>query len=225
VITGGLREPPVSPFQYITDHWDTLGPEVVTQLELPLIAVALAALVGIAMGVLGARDGRLDAVFTAVNSTLLTLPSFALFGILVFYVGTGNLAVVIGLALYSLLPVQRNTSAGIRAVRAEVVEAARGMGMSTVQILSRIELPLALPVILAGVRQALSSAVAICTIGAAYNSDNLGRPILAVLRSQNLTALTATVLLIVVIGLAADAILAGAQRLLSRGRITRVQAA
>ena len=215
----------MSPFQYIADHWDTLGPEVVTQLELPLIAVAVAAVVGIGMGVLGARDERLDAVFTALNSTLLTVPSFALFGILVFYVGTGNLAVVIGLALYSLLPAQRNTSAGIGAVRAEVVEAARGMGMSPSQILLRIELPLALPVILAGVRQALASAVAICTIGAAYNSDNLGRPILEVLRSQNLTALTATVLLIVVIGLTADAILAGVQRLLSRGRITQVQAA
>jgi osmoprotectant transport system permease protein len=215
----------VSPFQYIADHWDTLGSEVVTQLELPLIAVALAALAGTAMGVFGARDGRLDALFTAINSTLLTVPSFALFGILVFYVGTGNLAVVIGLALYSLLPVQRNTTAGIRAVRAEVVEAARGMGMGDLQILRRIELPLALPVIIAGLRQAVVSAVAICTIGAAYNSDNLGRPILEVLRSENLTALTATVILIVVIGLAADGVLAGVQRLLSRGRITRVQAA
>jgi osmoprotectant transport system permease protein len=215
----------VSPVQYIVDHWDTLGPEVITQLELPLLAVAIAAVAGIVMGVLGARDSRLDAVFTAVNSTLLTIPSFALFGILVFYVGTGNLAVVIGLALYSLLPVQRNTTAGIRAVRAEVVEAALGMGMSAMQILTRIELPLALPVMLAGLRQAVASAVAITTIGAAYNSDNLGRPILDVLRSENLTALTATVLLIVVIGLAADGILAAVQRLLSRGRITRVQAA
>lgn len=215
----------MSPFQYIADHWDTLGPEVVTQLELPLLAVALAAIVGVAMGVLGARDERVDALFTAINSTLLTVPSFALFGILVFYVGTGNLAVVIGLALYSLLPVQRNTTAGIRAVRAEVVEAARGMGMSALQILWRIELPLSLPVIIAGLRQAVVSAVAICTIGAAYNSDNLGRPILDVLRSENLTALTATVLLIVVIGLTADGILAAVQRVLSRGRITRVQAA
>jgi osmoprotectant transport system permease protein len=215
----------VSPFQYIVDHWDTLGPEVVTQLELPLMAVAVAAVVGITMGVLGARDGRLDAVFTAINSTLLTVPSFALFGILVFYVGTGNLAVVIGLLLYSLLPVQRNTTAGIRAVRAEVVEAARGMGMSASQILRSIELPLALPVVLAGVRQALASAIAFCTIGAAYNSDNLGRPILEVLRSQNVTALTATVILIVAVGLTADGILGVVQRLLSRGRITRVQAA
>ena len=70
----------MSAFQYIADHWDTLEPEVVTQLELPLLAVAIAAVVGIAMGVLGARDERFDAVFTAINSTLLTVPSFALFG-------------------------------------------------------------------------------------------------------------------------------------------------
>lgn len=189
------------------------------------MAVALATVLGVSMGVLGARDGRLDALFTAINSTLLTVPSFALFGILVFFTGTGNLPVAIGLTLYSLLPIQRNTTAGIGAVRAEVVEAARGMGMGGLQILRRIELPLAVPVILAGMRQAVVSATAIATIGAAYNSDNLGRPIFEVLRSENLTALTATVLLIVVIGLVVDGVLALVQLVLSRGRITRVRAA
>ncbi|HET9050769.1 MAG TPA: ABC transporter permease subunit, partial [Candidatus Dormibacteraeota bacterium] len=97
--------------------------------------------------------------------------------------------------------------------------------MSGLQILRRVELPLAVPVILAGMRQAVVSATAIATIGARYNSDNLGRPIFDVLRSENLTALTATVLLIVVIGLVVDAVLAAVQLVLSRGRITRVRAA
>lgn len=203
--------------RYIQDNWDTLGPEVVTQLEVPLIAVAVAVVAGVGMGVIGSRRARADALFTAVNSALLTVPSYALFGMLAFVTGTGDLPVEIGLVLYALLPVQRNTTAGIRAVRAEVVEAARGMGMSGRQLLTRVELPLATPVILAGVRQATASLIAIATIGAAYNSDNLGRPILAVLRSGNTTELAAVVVLIVGIGLTVDGLLGGAQLLLARG--------
>lgn len=211
--------------RFIQDNWDTLGTQVATQIEVPLIAVAVAVLAGIPMGVWGSRSARADGVFTAVNSALLTIPSYALFGIIAFSTGTGDTPVTVGLVLYALLPIQRNTTAGIGAVREEVVEAARGMGMSGFQLLTRVELPLALPVIIAGVRQATVSLVAIATVGALYDSDNLGRPILEVLRGGNRTKLLAVVLLLVVIGLAADGLLAGLQRLLSRGRITSVQPA
>lgn len=211
---------PLNVLRFIRDNWDTLGPEVATQLEIPLIAVAAACVIGISMGVAGARSARADAFFTAVNSALLTIPSFALFGLVAFLTGTGNPPVAIGLVLYALLPIQRNTTAGIRAVRPEVVEAARGMGMTGRQLLTVVELPLALPVVIAGIRQATVSLIAIATVGAAYDSNNLGRPILEVLRNENTTKLVAVVLLIAVIGLAADALLAAAERLLSRGRIT-----
>lgn len=209
---------------YIPDHWDTLEPEVITQLELPLLAVAIAAVFGLAMGIWGSRSARADAVFTAFNSSLLTVPSYALFALIAIATGTGNWPVVIGLVLYALLPVQRNTTAGIQAVRAEVVEAAQGMGMTEGQVLTRVQLPLAVPIILAGVRQATASLVAIATVGAALNSDNLGRPILETLRSGNSTELISVILLIVGIGLAIDALLALVQRALSRGRITSVNA-
>ena len=209
---------------YIPDHWDTLEPEVITQLELPLLAVAMAAVVGLAMGIWGSRSPRADAVFTAFNSSLLTVPSYALFALIAIATGTGNWPVVIGLVLYALLPVQRNTTAGIQAVRAEVVEAAQGMGMTARQVLTRVQLPLAVPVILAGVRQATASLVAIATVGAALNSDNLGRPILETLRSGNSTELISVIILIVGIGLVIDALLALVQRALSRGRITSVNA-
>lgn len=209
---------------YIPDHWDTLGPEVLTQIELPLMAVSAAAVLGLVMGIWGARSTRADAFFTAFNSSLLTVPSYALFALIAIGTGTGNWPVVIGLALYALLPVQRNTTAGIQAVRAEVVEAARGMGMTDTQVLTRVQLPLAVPIILAGVRQATASLVAIATIGAALNSDNLGRPILETLRSGNSTELLSVIVLIVGIGLFIDALLALVQHALSRGRITSVNA-
>jgi osmoprotectant transport system permease protein len=209
---------------YIPDHWDTLEPEVITQLKLPLMAVTAAAVVGIAMGIWGSRSARADGVFTAFNSSLLTVPSYALFALVAIATGTGDWPVVIGLILYALLPVQRNTTAGIQAVRAEVVEAAQGMGMTDMQVLTRVQLPLAVPIILAGVRQATASLVAIATVGAALNSDNLGRPILETLRSGNSTELISVILLIVAIGLFIDALLALVQRALSRGRITSVNA-
>lgn len=197
---------------------------MVTQIQLPLLAVSVATVLGIAMGIWGSRSQRADDVFTAINSTLLTVPSYALFGLIAIVTGTGNWPVAIGLTLYALLPVQRNTTAGIHAVRAEVVEAARGMGMSERQLLTRVELPLALPIILAGVRQATASLVAIATVGAAYDSNNLGRPIFETLRSGNNTELVSVIVLIVGIGLSIDALLAGVQRVLSRGRITKVPA-
>jgi osmoprotectant transport system permease protein len=214
----------VSVLQYIRDHWDTLGTEVATQLRIPLISIAVASIIAIAMGVAGARWHRADTVFTAVNSTLLTIPSYALFGILAFVTGTGNLPVEIGLVLYALLPIQRNTTAGLAGVPSEIVEAARGMGMNRRQLLTKVELPLALPVVLAGVRQATASLVAITTVGAAYDSDNLGRPILEFLRGGSITKLLAVISLLILIGLAADALLAGAQRLLDRGRVAMAAA-
>ena len=216
----------MSTLRYLGDHWDTLGPEVRTHLEIVGVSVLAAAVCGLALGIAAARSERIEAAATAVTSAILTLPSFALFGFLTIYLGIGDTPVEIGLALYALLPVLRNTCAGIHAVRPAVVEAAVGMGMNARQVLTRIELPLALPVIIAGLRQATVMVVAIATVGAAVGSDNLGRPIFEAMRAQanDSDKILAVVLLIVAIGLSADSLLALAQRLLSRGRITRVPA-
>src|SRR6202023_1775178 len=89
--------------------------------------------------------------------------------------------VIVGLILYALLPIIRNTREGIVAVDRAVVEAARGMGMSREQVLTRVELPLAVPVILAGLRQATVMIVAVATVGAAVGANDLGQPIFAAL--------------------------------------------
>jgi osmoprotectant transport system permease protein len=133
----------------------------------------------------------------------------------------GDPPVIAGLVLYAQLPIIRNTRAGILAVNPGVLEAARGMGMTPWQVLTRIELPLALPVILGGLRQATVMIVAIATVGAAVGSANLGRPIVDTLqRSGNSIPILAGIIFVAAIGLGADAILGGVQRVLSRGRIT-----
>jgi osmoprotectant transport system permease protein len=211
----------VNPFQYILDNWDTLGPQVATHLEIVAISMAVAAAAGLALGIVAARFERLAALILAVTSTLITIPSFALFGLLSIWVGLGNPPVIVGLILYALLPITRNTRAGIVAVDEAVTEAARGMGMSRTQVLTRVELPLAVPVILAGLRQATVMIVAIATVGAAVGANDLGQPIFAALgrSTGSLDRVLAGIIPVALIGIVADLVLASIQRVLSRGRV------
>ena len=212
----------MSTLRYIADNWDTIGPEIGTHLQIVALCMAIAIVVGLGLGVAAARDERVAAVALTVTSTIITIPSFALFGLLTIWFGLGNEPVILGLALYALLPIVRNTRTGLRAVRPEVVEAARGMGMRPTQMLFRVELPLALPVILGGIRQATVMVVAIASVGAAVGADDLGRPILSAVgrSSGSYERLLAGVLPIAAMGIFVDATLATAQFLLRRGRIT-----
>ena len=212
----------LSVFRYIADNWDTLGPQTVTHLLIVGVSMAVAAAIGLLLGVVASRSESFAAVSLAVTSTLLTVPSFALFGLLTIWFGLGSSPVVVGLVLYALLPILRNTRIGIMAVDPAVVEAARGMGMSPAQILFRVELPLAVPVIVAGLRQATILVVAVATVGAAVGADDLGRPILAAVgrSTGSIERLLSGTLPVVAIGLLADALLALLQRVLSHGRVT-----
>lgn len=129
-------------------------------------AVLLATLIGVALGVATYRTERPREVALAVTGAFLTVPSFALFILLIGPLGLGAMPVLVALTMYGLLPVVRNTITGLREVDPAVVESAQGMGMSRRQRLLRIELPLAWPVILAGVRVTTLILVGIATVGA-----------------------------------------------------------
>jgi osmoprotectant transport system permease protein len=216
----------VSTLRYIRDNWDTLGPETQTHIRIVVICMLVSGAIGLLLGVVAARNERFAAVSLGITSTILTIPSYALFGLLTIWYGLGDTPVIIGLILYALLPTLRNTRTGIRAVEPAVIEAARGMGMRPWQVLLRVELPLALPVIVAGLRQATVMVVAIATVGATIGSDNLGRPILSAVgrTTGSDERLLSGLLPVAALGILADASLALVQRLLSRGRITSVPA-
>jgi osmoprotectant transport system permease protein len=192
-----------------------------THIQIVAICVAVATVAGVGLGLVAARSLGFATVILAVTSTILTVPSFALFGLLSIWVGLGNPPVEVGLTLYALLPITRNTRAGLLAVEPSVVEAAQGMGMSRRQVLTRVQLPLAVPVVLAGIRQATVMIVAIATVGAAVGANDLGQPIFeAIGRSTGtLARVLAGIVPVAAIGLLADLVLAGVQRLLSRGRV------
>lgn len=139
------------------------------------IAFAVAFVVGLAVR----RRPRAYAAVLAVAGTVYTIPALALFALLIPVVGLGRTPAVIGLTLYAILILVRNTVAGIRAVPPEVVESAVGMGLSARQVLLRIELPLALPVIVAGLRVATVTVIGAGTVAAYVNGGGLGTLIFA----------------------------------------------
>jgi len=215
----------VNVFQYIAQNWDLIGPQILTHLEIVGECIAITSLIGLGLGVVAARSEPLSTVIMAVTSTILTVPSFALFGLLSIWLGVANPPVIVGLILYGLLPVTRNTRAGIKTVDPAVVEAARGMGMNPRQVLLKVELPLAVPVILGGIRQATVMIVAIATVGATLGVNDLGQTILSAIgrSTGTIDAVLAGIIPVAVIGIVADLILAAIQRWLSRGRVSVAQ--
>lgn len=142
-----------------------------------LMAVAMSAVIGVTVGILVHRRDALAAIVTAICATILTIPSFALFGLTAAWLGLGNAPAVAGLVLYGLLPIVRNTITGLRGVDEAILESATGMGMNPRQRLLKVQLPLAWPIILAGLRVSTMLVVSIFAIAALLNADGLGEPI------------------------------------------------
>ncbi|WP_373527580.1 ABC transporter permease [Nostoc sp.] len=138
------------------------------------IAIGIAIFVGIPLGILITRKTYLRQPILGIANILQTIPSLALFGLLIPIAGIGVVPAIIALTLYSFLPIIRNTYTGITNVDPAIREAGRGMGMTDTQLLLQVEIPLALGVILAGVRVATVIAIGIATIAAAIGAGGLG---------------------------------------------------
>lgn len=143
------------------------------------VALIIATLIGVGLGVGTYRRERAATVVLAIVGTFLTIPSFALLALFIPIFGLGYEPTVVALVMYALLPIVRNTVTGLRAVDPAVTESAQGMGMGGLRRLVRIELPLAWPVILTGVRVSALLLVGIAAIAAAVNGPGLGQDIFA----------------------------------------------
>ena len=190
--------------QYIIDNPDRVLELTGQHLRLVGVSVLIAMLIGIPIGVLITRVRPLEAPVINATGILYTIPSLALFAILIPYTGIGASTATIALVLYSLLAIVRNTVAGIDAVLPATLDAARGMGMTGAQRLLMVELPLALPVILAGVRLAVVANIGIATIGAVIGAGGLGRLIFDGLRRYDTDQIVAGALVASVLALVAD---------------------
>jgi len=174
------------------------------------VSILLATAVGIPLGILITRKPALQRPVIIVANVIQTIPSLALFGFLLPTPWIGERAArlaILALTLYSLLPLIRNTYAGIKGVDRAVVEAARGMGLTDWQLLYKVELPLAASVILAGIRVALVTSVGLATIAAAIGAGGLGELIFRGLAMVNNAVILAGAIPAALMALAADTIL------------------
>jgi osmoprotectant transport system permease protein len=163
--------------EYLARQSDRLVGLAIEHLVLVGVSVVIATVLGMALGVLTYQTERPRHLVLAVTGTILTIPSFALFGLMIPLLGLGATPAVVALVLYALLPIVRNTITGLRGVDSAVLEAARGMGMPRWRRLRRIELPLAWPVVLTGIRVATVILVGIAAIAAVINGPGLGKDI------------------------------------------------
>lgn len=142
-----------------------------------LAAMLIAAALAVGLGLAAYRNPGLSRAVLSVTGGFLTIPSFALFGLFVPVFGLGSEPTIVALVMYALLPMVRNTIAGLRSVPPAVTESAMGMGLTRAQRLRRIELPIAWPVIVAGARVSTLMIVGIAAIAAIVNGPGLGQPI------------------------------------------------
>ena len=194
---------------WVADHWsDTLQPALLQHIKLAAIAVAIGFVLAFAAALVAYRYRRADQPIGLLSDFLYTIPSLALFQLLVPLTGLSVTTVEIALVSYTLLILYRNILEGLRGVPAEVRESARGMGLTRLQSLVRVELPLAVPSIMAGLRIATVSTISIATIAAFVIPEGLGRPIfIGIGQDVFKTEIIAAGGLAILLALAADAII------------------
>jgi osmoprotectant transport system permease protein len=201
---------------WVRDNWgEVLQPALLQHVKLTVIAVVVGFAIAFVAALLAKWLRLFERPFDLVSALLYTIPSLALFQLLVPITGLTVTTVEVALVSYTLLILFRNIVTGLRSVPPDVLEAARGMGMSSFQILRRVELPLALPAIMAGVRVATVSTIALATVAAFVIPQGLGRPIFLALRQFFNTELIVTAALAVGLALVADGLLVLAQRALT----------
>jgi osmoprotectant transport system permease protein len=162
---------------YLERRWETVLELTIEHIGLVAGSVLIAAVIGIGLGMLVHRRPRAASLLIAVTNTLFTVPSLAYFAVFVVFMGLGVRPSVLTLVIYALLPIVRNTVTGLAQVDQAVVRAARGMGMGRTQALFRVELPLAAPVVLSGVRTATVLTVGIAAVAAYVGGPGLGSEI------------------------------------------------
>ncbi len=163
--------------QYLTYRWPHLLGLTGEHVLVVIIAIAIATVIAVSVGFLTYRTQRPAAIALTTTNIFMTIPSFALFSIFIPILGLGYPPTVVALVMYALLPILRNTITGLREVDPAVVESARGMGMSKWHTLFRVELPIAWPVIVTGIRVSTLIILGIAAIAAFVNGTGLGHPI------------------------------------------------
>ena len=213
-------------YQFISRHPEMLARWTVDHLWISLVAIGIGAVLGITTGIFITAKGRerMAEVVLYFAEIMMTVPSLALFGLLMLLLSRiglsaiGFLPAVITLIVYGQLPILRNTCTAIRQVDPAMIEAGKGMGMSERQLLFKVKLPLALPVIMAGLRNAMVLIIGIAAIAALIGAGGLGVPIFRGLRNARMDLIIIGGVSVSVLALLVDGLMALLERwVASRG--------
>jgi len=193
-------------FTFMTNNSSVLIARTIEHLQITGTAIGIAILLGVPLGILISYVLPLKKPVIGFANVMQAIPSLALLGFLVPFLGIGRTPAVFMVVVYSLLPIIKNTVTGLANVNADTLEAARGIGMTQFQILTRVKIPLALPVIFAGVRISAVTSVGLVTLAAFIGAGGLGDIIFAGIRTLNSNQIVAGALVACVLALTVDRI-------------------
>jgi len=207
-------------WQYVINYPEKLAEWTIDHLWIIFVAIILAVVLGVAMGIYITGKGKEHIADTVLYlaEIAMTIPSLALFGLLMLILSSvalkaiGFLPAVIALIIYGQLPILRNTYTAIQKVDPAMIEAGKGMGMSERQLLLKIKLPLAVPVIMAGLRNAIVLIIGIAAIAALIGASGLGAPIFRGLRNARMDLIIVGGVSVSILALAVDGLMSWVER-------------
>jgi osmoprotectant transport system permease protein len=200
-------------------NWDQVAVALGQHVTIALTALVIAFAIALPVGIIAARNARVYAVAITVAGFLYTIPTLAFLALLIPLVGLGRTNAIIAMVAFSLVVLIRNVAAGIRGVSPDIVDAARGMGMSARQLLLRVEMPIAAPVIVAGLRVASVTVISVTVVAAYVNAGGLGALIFNGIASDHAPKIWSGALTACALAVAVDSALALVERRLMRSRV------
>lgn len=201
--------------QILTQRWSMIVDGVLRHMTLSLMALGIALLIAIPLGIFLTRHQRAAEFVIGIASVFQTIPSLALLGFMIPIFGIGPKPAIIALTIYGLLPILRNTYTGILNIDGNLKEAGKGMGMTSWQILYKVELPLALNVIMAGVRTAMVLIIGVTTLASLVGAGGLGDLIFRGISSVNPGLILAGAVPAALLAIVFDMLLKGAEKKLT----------
>jgi osmoprotectant transport system permease protein len=207
--------------EYLRTRSSDLTEALVQHVWITVVSVLIGLLVAFPLALLARRYPKLEWFVVGTTTALYTIPSLALFSLLLPFTGLQASTVIVGLVLYSLTILVRNIVEGLKAVPEDVRESALAMGYGSTRLLVRVELPLALPSVMAGLRVATVSTVALTTVGSIIDYGGLGNLLYQAVNNQFRPQVLTASVLCVLLAIGFDLVLVGAQRLLTPWTRTR----
>lgn len=208
-----MNEASQSLFDFMRQQSGKILDQLLQHIGLTFISLLIAVIIGVPLGIFISRKKNFSAPVLGFTGILQTIPSIALLGFMIPLLGIGPVPAIVALFLYALLPIVRNTFTGITGVDATVIESAKGMGMSNMQILRKVELPLSMPVILAGIRTATVINVGVATLASYIGAGGLGEFIFGGIALNNTNMILAGAIPAAFLAIAFDLILSKIQKM------------